>query len=68
MLSRKFARSIAAGVAVIAIGGGTYGIVAATSSGASATASTSPASSAREGQRSRSRRRGRRRCRVDRAD
>ena len=44
MFSRKLTRSIAAGVAVIAIGGGTYGIVAATSSGASATASTSPAS------------------------
>ena len=51
MLSRKFTRSIAAGVAVIAIGGGTYGIVAATSSGAAASssastqASTSPATS-----------------------
>ena len=44
MFSRKLTRSIAAGVAVIAIGGGTYGIVAATSGGASATASTSPAS------------------------
>jgi hypothetical protein len=44
MFSRKLTRSIAAGVAVVAIGGGTYGIVAATSSGASATASTSPAS------------------------
>lgn len=46
MLSRKLTRSIAAGVAVIAIGGGTYGFVAATSSSASATASTSPARSA----------------------
>jgi hypothetical protein len=46
MLSRKLTRSIAAGVAVIAIGGGTYGIVAATSGSASATASTSPATSA----------------------
>jgi membrane-bound inhibitor of C-type lysozyme len=46
MFSRKLTRSIAAGVTVIAIGGGTYGIVAATSGGASATASTSPASSA----------------------
>jgi hypothetical protein len=51
MLSRKLARSIAAGVAVIAIGGGTYGIVAATSgsastpSSASTPASTSPARS-----------------------
>ena len=51
MLSRKLARSIAAGVAVIAIGGGTYGIVAATSSSAAASssastpASTSPARS-----------------------
>jgi preprotein translocase subunit YajC len=51
MLSRKLARSIAAGVAVIAIAGGTYGIVAATSSSAStsssaaAPASTSPARS-----------------------
>jgi hypothetical protein len=51
MLSRKFTRSIAAGVAVIAIGGGTYGIVAATSSGAAASSSastpatTSPATS-----------------------
>ena len=51
MLSRKLARSIAAGVAVIAIGGGTYGIVAAisssaaASSSASAPASTSPAGS-----------------------
>ena len=51
MLSRKLAGSIAAGVAVIAIGGGTYGIVAATSSGAAASssastqASTSPATS-----------------------
>ena len=51
MLSRKLARSIAAGVAVIAIGGGTYGIVAATSSSAAASssastpASTSPAGS-----------------------
>ena len=43
MLSRKLTRSIAAGVAVIAIGGGTYGIVAATSSSASTPASTSPA-------------------------
>ena len=45
MLSRKFARSVAAGVAVIAIGGGTYGIVAATSTSASTSSSAStPAS------------------------
>ena len=45
MLSRKLTKSIAAGVAVVAIGAGSYGIVAATSSSASTTASTSPASS-----------------------
>jgi hypothetical protein len=45
MLSRKLTRSIAAGVAVIALGGGTYGIVAATSSSASTAASPSPARS-----------------------
>ena len=44
MLSRKLTKSIAAGVAVVAIGAGSYGIVAATSSSASTTASTSPAS------------------------
>src|SRR5260370_67367 len=33
MLSRKLTRSIAAGVAVIAIAGGSYGIVSATSAG-----------------------------------
>ena len=46
MLSRKLARSIAAGVAVIAIGGGTYGIVAATSSSAAASSSASTPASA----------------------
>ncbi len=45
MLSRKLTKSIAAGVAVVAIGAGSYGIVAATSSSASTTASTSPVSS-----------------------
>jgi len=45
MLSRKLTKSIAAGVAVVAIGAGSFGIVAATSSSASTTASTSPASS-----------------------
>jgi membrane-bound inhibitor of C-type lysozyme len=44
MLTRKLARSIAVAVAVIAIGGGSYGIISAASSGASPTAS-SPASS-----------------------
>jgi hypothetical protein len=44
MSSRKLTRSIAAGVAAIAIGGGTYGIVSATSSSASTTTS-SPATS-----------------------
>jgi membrane-bound inhibitor of C-type lysozyme len=44
MASRKLTSSIAATVAVIAIGAGSYGIAAATSSSASATASTSPAS------------------------
>src|SRR2546423_219844 len=43
MLSCKLTRSIAAGVAVIAIGGGTYWIVAATANSASATASASRA-------------------------
>jgi membrane-bound inhibitor of C-type lysozyme len=45
MLSRKLTKSIAAGVAVLAIGAGSYGIVAATSSSASTPASTSSASS-----------------------
>ena len=44
MLTRKLARSIAVAVTVIAIGGGSYGIVSAASSGASPAAS-SPASS-----------------------
>jgi hypothetical protein len=49
MLSRKLTKSIAAGVAAVAIGAGSYGIVAATSSSASTTASTSPASSPASG-------------------
>jgi hypothetical protein len=40
MSSRKLTRSIAAGVAAIAIGGGAYGIVSATSSSASTTVSS----------------------------
>ena len=44
MLTRKLARSIAVAVTVIAIGGGSYGIVSAASGGASPAAS-SPASS-----------------------
>ena len=48
MLSRKLTRSIAAGVAAIAVAGGSYGIVSATSgggtsSGGSAAASANPA-------------------------
>jgi hypothetical protein len=45
MSSRKLTRSLAAGVAAIAIGGGTYGIVSATSSSASTTASSKPTAS-----------------------
>src|SRR5256714_11861694 len=44
MLSRKLTRSIAAGAAAIAVAGGSYGIVSATSSSPAA-ASTSPAAS-----------------------
>jgi hypothetical protein len=45
MISRQLKTSVAAGVAVIAIAGGAYGIVGASSSGSStATASTSTAS------------------------
>jgi len=40
MLSRRLTRFIVAGVAVIAIGGGVYGIVSATASSGSGTAST----------------------------
>src|SRR5438132_13781545 len=39
VVSRKLTKSIAAGVAAIAIAGGSYGIVSATSSGSSAAAS-----------------------------
>jgi hypothetical protein len=46
MFSRKLTRSIAAGVAAIALAGGSYGIVSATSSSASpAASSSSPAAS-----------------------
>jgi hypothetical protein len=43
MLSRKLTRSIVAGAAALAVAGGSYGIVSATSGGSSAAASTSPA-------------------------
>jgi membrane-bound inhibitor of C-type lysozyme len=43
MLSRKLTRSIAAVAVAVAIGGGSYGIVSATSSSASTTASSTPA-------------------------
>ncbi len=46
MPSRKLTRSIAVGVAAIAIGGGSYGIVSATTSSGSPTASSSPSVSA----------------------
>jgi preprotein translocase subunit YajC len=51
MFSRKLARSIAVGATVIAIGGGAYGIVAATASNGSgiATTATSSATSGRPG-------------------
>ena len=45
MVSRKLTKSIAAGVAAIAIAGGSYGIVSATSSGSSAAASSGTAGS-----------------------
>ena len=45
MFSRKLTRSIAAGVAAIAIAGGSYGIVSATSGGSSAAASSGTAGS-----------------------
>ena len=48
MFSRKLTRSIAAGAAAIAVAGGSYGIVSATSSGPAA-ASTSPAASSSSG-------------------
>jgi hypothetical protein len=45
MFSSKLSRSITAGAAALAIAGGSYGIVSATSSSSSAAASTSPAAS-----------------------
>src|SRR5690242_7562179 len=48
MFSRKLTRSMAAGAAAIAVAGGSYGIVSATSSGPAA-ASTSPAASSSSG-------------------
>jgi hypothetical protein len=49
VVSRKLAKSIAAGVAAIAIAGGSYGIVSATSSGSSAAASSGTAGSGTAG-------------------
>ena len=43
MSSRKLTRSIVAGAAAIAVAGGTYGIVSATSSSSPAAASSGPA-------------------------
>jgi hypothetical protein len=45
MSSRKLTRSIVVGVAAIAVAGGSYGIVSATSSSGTAAASTTPAAS-----------------------
>jgi hypothetical protein len=45
MVSRKLTRSIVVGVAAIAVAGGSYGIVSATSSSGTAAASTTPAAS-----------------------
>jgi len=45
VVSRKLTRFIAAGVAAIAIAGGSYGIVSATSGGSSAAASSGTAGS-----------------------
>jgi hypothetical protein len=45
MFSRKLTKSIAAGAAAIAIAGGSYGIVSATSSSGSTAASSGPAAS-----------------------
>src|SRR2546430_14104035 len=45
VVSRKLTKSIAAGAAAIAIAGGSYGIVSATSSGSSAAASSGTAGS-----------------------
>jgi hypothetical protein len=49
VVSRKLTKSIAAGVAAIAIAGGSYGIVSATSSGSSAAASSGRAGSGTAG-------------------
>jgi hypothetical protein len=46
MFSGRFTKSIAVGAAVVAIGGGTYGIVSATASNGSGTATTTAASAA----------------------
>jgi len=45
MRSRKLTRSLVVGAAAIAVAGGSYGIVSATSSGSPATASSSPSAS-----------------------
>jgi hypothetical protein len=45
MFSRKLTRSIVVGVAAVAVAGGSYGIVSATSSSSSPTASSSPPAS-----------------------
>jgi hypothetical protein len=47
MSSRKLTRSLVAGAAAIAVAGGSYGIVSATSGSSSAAASTGPAASGR---------------------
>jgi hypothetical protein len=49
MFSRKLTRSIAAGAAALAVAGGSYGIVSATSSSSTAAASTSPAANTSPG-------------------
>jgi len=54
MFSRKLTRSIVVGVAAIAVAGGSYGIVSATSSSAPAAASSSSAGSGGGGSNARS--------------
>jgi hypothetical protein len=49
MFSRKLTRSIAVGAAAIAVAGGSYGIVSATSSSPAAASSSSPAASSSSG-------------------
>ena len=49
MFSRKLTRSIAAGAVAIAVAGGSYGIVSATSSSPAAASSSSPAASSGSG-------------------